>query len=74
MYWFTNPKMSVKEKFIEEMKIVTDQLLEKMKIVTDQLGNFQTVLEERNDIVWQFLLSMDQKQLATLFLAVALKS
>ena len=47
-------------------------LIDKIVDTVKTLETLEEILEERNDIVWRFLMAMEQKKLAVLFIASTL--
>ena len=49
--------------------IEEENMVEKIIQVCEDLEYLEEILEEKNDSLWQFLMRMDHKKLAVLFIA-----
>lgn len=48
---------------------VEETMVEQIIQVCNDLEYLEEILEEKNDLIWQFLMRMDHKKLAVLFIA-----
>lgn len=51
------------------VRSVEENMVEQIIQICNDLEYLEEILEEKNDLIWQFLMRMDHKKLAVLFIA-----